>query len=70
VLGRADGVIKVAGHRLGTCEMEAVVSKHSDVAEVSCIGINDEVKGQVPICVIVLKADVNGNDELKREIIQ
>lgn len=68
VLGRADEVIKVAGHRLGTGEMEAVVSKHSDVAEVSCIGIEHDVKGQIPICVVVLKRNVEESEELKQEI--
>ncbi|TXT58322.1 MAG: Propionate--CoA ligase [Promethearchaeota archaeon] len=68
VLGRADEVMKVAGHRLGTGEMEAVVSKNDKVAEVSCIGVSDEVKGQVPICVIVLKANIVGDDDLKNEI--
>jgi len=60
--------MKVAGHRLGTGEMEAFVSENTNVAEVSCIGVSYEVKGQVPIVVIVLKADVKGNDELKEEI--
>ncbi|MHA1292633.1 MAG: acetate--CoA ligase [Promethearchaeota archaeon] len=68
VLGRADEVIKVAGHRLGTGEMEAVVSTHPKVAEVSCIGIEDEVKGEVPIVVAVLKEGFEGNEALANEI--
>ncbi|TFG07469.1 MAG: acetate--CoA ligase [Promethearchaeota archaeon] len=68
VLGRADEVIKVAGHRLGTGEMEAVVSAHPKVAEVSCIGVEDEVKGQVPIVMVVLKEGYQGSKELENEI--
>lgn len=68
VLGRADEVIKVAGHRLGTGEMEAVISAHPKVAEVSCIGVEDEVKGEVPLAMIVLKEGVEGTPELGDEI--
>ncbi|MGV9199323.1 MAG: acetate--CoA ligase [Promethearchaeia archaeon] len=70
VLGRADEVIKVAGHRLGTGEMEAVFTKHKAVAEVCCIGVEDEVKGQVPIAMIVLKKGYEGNSELAGEMKQ
>ncbi|TFF92899.1 MAG: acetate--CoA ligase [Promethearchaeota archaeon] len=68
VLGRADEVIKVAGHRLGTGEMEAVFSAHPQVAEVSCIGVEDEVKGEVPIAMVVLKQGYEGNPELEKEM--
>ncbi|MBD3338051.1 MAG: acetate--CoA ligase [Candidatus Lokiarchaeota archaeon] len=68
VLGRADEVIKVAGHRLGTGEMEAVVSAHPSVAEVCCIGIEDEVKGEVPITMVVLKQDYEESEELANEL--
>jgi len=68
VLGRADEVIKVAGHRLGTGEMEAVFSTHPQVAEVSCIGVEDEVKGEVPIAMVVLKQGYEGSPELEKEM--
>lgn len=55
ILGRADDVINVAGHRLGTREIEESVSSHPDVAEAAVIGVHDEVKGQVPIVFATLK---------------
>ncbi|MED5373368.1 MAG: AMP-binding protein [Myxococcota bacterium] len=54
VLGRTDDVINVAGHRLSTGEMEAVVAKHPAVAECAVVGIHDELRGQVPIGFLVL----------------
>nr|WP_246183082.1 AMP-binding protein [Mycolicibacterium grossiae] len=56
VLGRSDDVINVAGHRLTTGSMEAVVATHPAVAECAVIGIPDEVKGQRPAAYVVLKA--------------
>jgi propionyl-CoA synthetase len=56
VLGRSDDVINVAGHRLTTGSMEAVVATHPAVAECAVIGIPDEVKGQRPVAFVVLKA--------------
>lgn len=72
VLGRADEVIKVAGHRLGTREIEEVICSHSAVAEACTIGIDDPdgVKGQVPVAMIVLKQGINPSPELKAEIEQ
>ena len=54
-MGRMDGVINVAGHRLSTGEMEEVISKHPDVAECAVIGVDDELKGEVPMAFVVLK---------------
>jgi propionyl-CoA synthetase len=68
VLGRADEVIKVAGHRLGTGEMEAIFTEHPAVAEVCCIGIADEVKGEVPISLLVLKEGFYGSEALENEM--
>ena len=56
VMGRTDDVINVAGHRLSTGSMEAVVSTHPLVAECAVIGVHDEIKGQVPRAFVVLKA--------------
>ena len=58
VMGRMDGVINVAGHRLSTGEMEEVVAKHPDVAECAVIGVNDELKGEVPMGFVVLKEGI------------
>lgn len=55
VLGRLDGIINVAGHRLSTGEMEEIIAKHPDVAECAVIGVNDELKGEIPMGFIVLK---------------
>ncbi len=55
VLGRSDDVIKVAGHRLSTAEMEDVVSKISSVSECAVVGIKHEIKGEVPIVFVSLK---------------
>ncbi len=55
VMGRMDGVINVAGHRLSTGEMEEVISKHPDIAECAVIGVDDELKGEVPMAFAVLK---------------
>lgn len=70
VLGRADEVIKIAGHRLGTREIEEAISSHDAVAENSCIGVEDKVKGTVVIAFVVLKEGIDPSEELKREIIQ
>jgi len=55
VLGRTDDVINVAGHRLGTREIEEAVQAHPNVAEVAVVGVNDAVKGQVPVAFAVVK---------------
>lgn len=68
-MGRVDDVINVAGHRLSTGEMEEVVSTHRDVAECAVIGVHDQLKGQVPIGLCVLKAGVNKSDEdIRKEL--
>ena len=55
VLGRTDDVINVAGHRLGTREIEEAVQSHSGVAEVAVVGVADTIKGQIPVAFAVLK---------------
>ena len=59
VMGRTDDVINVAGHRLSTGSMEAVLAGHPAVAECAVIGVADELKGQVPRGLVVLKAGVD-----------
>jgi propionyl-CoA synthetase len=55
VLGRTDDVINVAGHRLGTREIEEAVQAHPNIAEVAVVGVRDELKGQVPVAFAVVK---------------
>jgi propionyl-CoA synthetase len=55
VLGRTDDVINVAGHRLGTREIEEAVQAHANVAEVAVVGVADPTKGQVPVAFAVVK---------------
>ncbi len=55
ILGRTDDVINVAGHRLGTREIEESISSHANVAEVAVVGVADKLKGQVAMAFVVLK---------------
>ncbi|TAL83077.1 MAG: propionate--CoA ligase [Rhodanobacter sp.] len=57
ILGRTDDVINVAGHRIGTREIEESVASHPAVAEAAVIGVRDEIKGQVPVVFATLKQD-------------
>ena len=71
ITGRTDDVINVSGHRLSTGEMEEVVSAHSAVAECAVIGVNDELKGQLPVGLIVLKAGEEIEEsQLEAELVQ
>jgi propionyl-CoA synthetase len=58
-MARTDDIINVAGHRLSTGAIEEVLAAHRDVAECAVIGVADELKGQVPLGFLVLKAGVN-----------
>jgi propionyl-CoA synthetase len=58
VMGRTDDIINTAGHRLSTGAMEEVLASHPDVAECAVLGVRDELKGEVPIGLAVLKAGV------------
>lgn len=68
VAGRADEVLKVAGHRLGTYELESALVTHRDVAEAAVVGVPDEVKGEVPIAYVVPKADAASQGQLSDEL--
>jgi len=72
LLGRADDVLKVAGHRIGTAELESCIISHNDVAESAVCGIPDELKGEVIIAFVVLKHNVltNTNDLEKQLVIK
>ncbi len=69
VLGRADEVINVAGHRLGTREIEEVISGHPAVAEASAIGVDDELKGTAVVGFVVLKQGFEPSEETRKSII-
>src|SRR6266568_6051713 len=58
IMSRVDDIINVAGHRLSTGAMEEVLSSHPDVAECAVMGVADEIKGEVPLGLVVLKAGV------------
>ncbi|MEY3953410.1 MAG: Acetyl-coenzyme synthetase [Pseudomonadota bacterium] len=69
ILGRTDDVINVAGHRLGTREIEESISSHSAVAEVAVVGVADQLKGQVAMAFAVLKdASKAGTPELAKAL--
>ncbi len=68
ILGRADEVIKVAGHRLGTYELESALVHHPSVAEAAVVGVPDEIKGEVPIGFVILKASAKPSQQLKDEL--
>ncbi|RLU00160.1 propionyl-CoA synthetase [Ketobacter sp.] len=70
IMGRTDDVINVAGHRLSTGEMEEIIAAHTAVAECAVIGIQDELKGQVPVGLVLLKdgADID-EAQLQTELV-
>ena len=71
LLGRADDVLKVAGHRIGTAELESCMVSHGDVAESAVCGIPDELKGEVIIAFVVLKENVKkGPAILEQELFE
>ncbi len=74
VLGRTDDVINVAGHRLGTREIEEAVQAHAGIAEVAVVGVADALKGQVPVAFAVVKdpariSDAAGIASLRQEVM-
>jgi len=71
LLGRADDILKVAGHRIGTAELESSLVSHNDIAESAVCGIPDEIKGEVIIAFVVLKQNTKkSEDVLRAELIQ
>ena len=74
ILGRTDDVINVAGHRLGTREIEEAVSSHPNVAEVAVVGVADQLKGQMPLAFAVVKdatkvASAEGRAAQEKEVM-
>jgi len=71
VMSRTDDVINVAGHRLSTGAIEEVLASHPDVAECAVIGAADQLKGQLPVGFLVLKAGVDRNhDDIVAEVVK
>ena len=68
ILGRIDDVINVAGHRLGTKEIESAALTAEEVAEAAVVSVSDEVKGTVPDLYVSLKPDVDPTDELAQKV--
>ena len=67
ILGRTDDVINIAGHRLGTREIEESISSHPNVSEVAVVGIEDKIKGQVAVAFVILKnADAATTQEARQ----
>jgi propionyl-CoA synthetase len=70
-MSRTDDVINVAGHRLSTGAIEEVLASHEDVAECAVIGAADQMKGQLPLGLLVLKAGVEKDEaEIVAEVVQ
>jgi propionyl-CoA synthetase len=71
IMCRTDDIINVAGHRLSTGGLEEVVASHPDVAECAVIGVADEIKGEVPLGLVVLKAGVaRPAEEIAAELVE
>ncbi|RLC00472.1 MAG: propionyl-CoA synthetase, partial [Deltaproteobacteria bacterium] len=70
VMARTDDIINVAGHRLSTGGMEEVIAEHPDVAECAVMGVADQLKGQIPLGMMVLNAGVEReHDDVVKEVI-
>ena len=70
-MARTDDIINVAGHRLSTGGMEEVLASHPDVAEYAVIGVDDQLKGQLPVGFVVLNAGAaRDHDEITAEVVQ
>ncbi len=70
VMARTDDVINVAGHRLSTGAMEEVLSNHPDVAECAVMGVTDELKGQLPVGLVILNSgETKSHEDIRDELI-
>ena len=68
IVGRIDDVLNVAGHRIGTSEVESALVSHPVVAEAAVVGRPDELKGQAVVCFVTLKEDVTATDQLRDDL--
>ncbi|RLJ01248.1 MAG: acetyl-coenzyme A synthetase, partial [Candidatus Aenigmatarchaeota archaeon] len=69
IVGRADDVIKVAGHRISTGELENIIDLDKRVDECAVVGVPHEIKGEVPVVFVVLKSG-KPNEKMKKEIVK
>ena len=70
LLGRADEVLKVAGHRIGTVELESALVSHPAVSEAAVMGKEDAVKGEVPVAFVVLRGGFTPSEELRADLVK
>jgi acetyl-CoA synthetase len=70
LLGRADEVLKVAGHRIGTVELESALVSHPSVSEAAVMGKEDAVKGEVPVAFVVLRSGFSPSEELRADLVK
>ncbi|MCJ7425263.1 acetate--CoA ligase [Candidatus Bathyarchaeota archaeon] len=70
LLGRADEVLKVAGHRIGTVELESALVSHPSVSEAAVMGKEDPVKGEVPVAFVTLRNGFSPSEELRADLIK
>ena len=70
ITGRVDDVLNISGHRLGTAEVESALVAHSQVAEAAVVGYPHDIKGQGIYCYVTLNAGLDGDDDLKGELVQ
>jgi acetyl-CoA synthetase len=68
IVGRIDDVLNVAGHRLGTSEIESALVSHARVAEAAVVGRPDELKGQGVVAFVILKTGIEATTNLKNEL--
>ena len=68
MIGRADDVLNVAGHRIGTAEVESALVSHHCVAEAAVIGVPDPIKGECIKAFVLLRAGQNATDELNAQL--
>ncbi|MEN9676915.1 MAG: acetate--CoA ligase [Verrucomicrobiota bacterium] len=68
IMGRIDDVLNVAGHRIGTAEIESALVSHPSVAEAAAVGRPDELKGQALVCFVTLKTGQKASSDLKNEL--
>lgn len=69
ILGRVDDVVNVAGHRIGTAELESVFVEHEAVVESAVVGVTHEIKGQALVAFVTLAGQAEGSEKLQKELL-
>jgi acetyl-CoA synthetase len=70
IQGRSDDVLKIAGHRIGTAEIESALVKHQSVAEAAAIGVPDKIRGEIVKAFVILKHGQTGSDKLVKDLVK